>query len=241
MRPFYLPLLAVAALLVGCHKDQEAPEAVAFDTSGRYHAGPTILATNPITMYTRSGAVTNPTVVDRYLARRPWAADFFSRTDANPGNAVSLTLTFRSLNRATVTVTGPNNYLDSVRADVSVAADYLVLKQLDTLSALLPLNTSCMSRAGQLSEALRQLQDDKTCVALPAVTGYSQSCKVRAVRQLKSRAGQPYIPLLSTLVQTGTCQTAVSNQWNSLSTAPLSQLAAGDTVLVQERELPLLR
>ena len=88
-------------------------------------------------------------------------------------------------------------------------------------------------------------QPTKRCVALPPATGYSRLCRFRPVRLLKMNAGQLFVPQLSWLVQSGqqyaSCGYAASGSWNLFNTGILNQLTAGDTLVVQERAIALLK
>ncbi|RAK65847.1 hypothetical protein [Hymenobacter edaphi] len=240
-----LPSLAVAAalLLANCSggtNDDFSPRAILYDATGRYHAGPTIYASSPILILTQNGVINDKPRVDRFLARRPWAAGYFSHTDVPVGNA-TLTLTFRGANQATIT-TGTPTAVDSFRTEITEREpDYLVLRQLDTARVMKPITTGCMTRVNQLAEAVLQTRHDQTCQAMSPVTGYSQYCQVRRVRVLKARKKDLTIPLVSCLVQSGSCQSAYTGEWNLLNESVQSLLGAGDTVVVQEREIQLLR
>ncbi|GAB3832372.1 hypothetical protein [Hymenobacter jeollabukensis] len=238
-----LTLAATALLLTNCHdvpNESFDDLVIRYDATGRYHTGPTIYASSPILIYTQNGVINNKAQVDRFLARRPWAAGYFSHTDVPVGNT-TLTLTFRSANRATLTTTTPTS-VDSIRTEITDRTPgALLLRQLDTARVMMPITTGCMTRVNQLAEAVLQARHDKTCQAMPPVTGYSQYCQVRRVRVLKARAKDLSIPLFSYLVQSGGCQTAYTGEWNMLSETLPSLLGTGDTVVVQEREIPLLR
>ena len=228
-------LLTVVAFLVGCQKDTER---ISYSLSGKYTAENTLRATNPIAMYTMAGQVNNAAIVTSFLAKRPMLNSYFSATDATIPGGNTLTLTFRANNQATLLTTSPS-YTDSIRAEVTdQQLASLRLQQVDSVNILGSSSYSC-TRVAELSEYIKEVYPGKRCRALPLVSGYSQLCKVRPVRVVGAHGSQLYVPYFSWFVQAGGCTLAYSGEWNMFNRAVLSHLAAGDTIVVQEREVAL--
>jgi hypothetical protein len=235
MKQHYYLLLTAAVLLTGCRKDEER---ISYDLSGTYTAENTLRAANPIAMYTSAGQVTNAAVITRFLAKRQNLSDYFSATDIAIPSNTTLRLVFRANNRATLLTTAPN-YSDSIRTEVTdqqVAS--LRLQNLDSVTTLPGASYSC-SKVSELADYIKEVYPGKRCRLLPPASGYSQICKQRPVRVVGAHGSQLYVPYFSWLVQANGCFIAYSGEWNIFNRAVLSHLAAGDTVVVQEREIAL--
>jgi hypothetical protein len=234
---FYL-LLTGVVLLGGCGKDKEAPPTWA----GRFQAGSAISATD-IMLYTSAGRVDTKPLVDKFLARRKDLATYFSRVDVPIPAAYSLTLAFRGNNRVTVLSKSPTG-TDSILTEItSQSPQRLVLANMDSVN--IP-RSAPQGRAAQLSSLMEGEQPGQRCLSLPYVSGtYSQYCRVRPIRVITSRDGKLFLPQLSWLVQTAGAYwgfySAYSGVQNTFNTAVISQLAAGDTLVVQAREVPLIK
>ena len=233
-QPYYL-LLALGGLLTSCQKDKER---ISYDLSGAYTAENTLRAANPIAMYTSAGQVNNAAVITRFLAKRQNLSDYFSATDVAIPSNTTLRLVFRANNRATLYTTAPN-YSDSTRSEVTdqqIAS--LRLQNLDSIMVLSGTGYAC-NRVSDLSDYIKEINPGRRCLAAPTTTGYSRYCRIRPVHVVGARGSQLYVPYFSWLIQTGGCYTAYSGEWNMFNRAVLSHLAAGDTVVVQEREIAL--
>ncbi|MBW3131063.1 hypothetical protein [Hymenobacter profundi] len=81
-----LRILAFSTVILsGCEKEKDEPLLV---LSGEYYSENTILAANPIMMYTNKGVVKDQQVINRFLLHRPWSKNSFSQTDtAIPNNS----------------------------------------------------------------------------------------------------------------------------------------------------------
>ncbi|MBF9222094.1 hypothetical protein [Hymenobacter ruricola] len=245
MKHLFYPLASGLFLLAACNKD--APEADRMVLTGDYQAGAT-LAAGPITLYTQNGPVTTPAVVDRYLARQPWAASTFSRTDAPISPTNTLTVLIRPNNQvyliSTKTASGRR---DTIKHDLTAQnSAYAVLAGRDSVSTLTTSSSTAVSRCALLAGQMEKELPVKRCVAVPIATGFSQQCKFRPIRLLKIDAGQLAIPQLGWLAQSGqplagTCGRAAGGAWNVFNTAVLNQLTAGDTLVVQERTIALTK
>jgi hypothetical protein len=235
MKQSYYLLLVAAVFLTGCGKDEER---ISYDLSGTYTAENTLRAANPIAMYTSAGQVTNTAVIARFLAKRQSLSDYFSATDVAIPSNTSLRLTFRANNRATLFTTAPN-YSDSIRTEVTdqqIAS--LRLQNLDSITTLPGTSYSC-KKISELADYIKEVYPGKRCRLLPNPFGYSQGCRQRPVRMIGAHGSQLYIPYFSWLVLADGCSLAYSGEWNMFNRAVLSHLAAGDTVVVQEREVAL--
>jgi hypothetical protein len=235
MKQPYYSLLVLGASLTSCQKDKER---ISYDLSGTYTAENTLRAANPITMYTSAGQVSNAAVITRFLAKRQNLSDYFSATDLAIPSNTTLRLAFRANNRATLLSTTPT-YSDSIRTEVTdqqVAS--LRLQNLDSVTILPGTSYSCQ-KVEELTGYIKEVYPGKRCRPLPTASGYSQFCRQRPVRMIGAHGDQLYVPYFSWLVSAGGCYIAYSGEWNMFNRAVLSHLAAGDTVVVQEREIAL--
>lgn len=231
---FYLLLLGVT-LLTGCGKDKETQPAL----EGSFQAGSVISAAD-ITMYTSAGRVDNRTLVDKFLARRKNLNNYFSPVDVPLPAAFSLTLAFRGNNRVTLLAKGPTS-TDSILTEItSQSPQRLVLANRDSVGFS---RNAAQSRTEQLSDLMLSEQPGQRCLYIGSGSGLSsQYCRVRPLQVITSHDGKLFLPQLSWLIQTGssygTSYWAYSGVRNTFNTAVLNQLIAGDTLVVQAREIP---
>lgn len=244
----HLYLLALGLVLVqGCgKKSDEAPLML----PGEYQTAATI-ATAEIRMYTKNGPVNNPQLVDKFINRRQLGTDYFSRTDVPLPSGGSIVLTINATNQATLVFTSPSTSAGSPPRITTVKAEvvqqtprYFVLAAMDSSSygvSNRPKN-ACETLAEQMSGVVAE----KKCVNVPDFSGYSKSCMYRFSRVISINDGKLFIPQYSWQVQSGaapgsTCSYAVGGSWNIFNPAILNQLAAGDTITVQERSVALIK
>lgn len=236
MKQCYFGLLAGLALLTGCHKDAAI---TSYTLSGKYVADNTLVAANSITMYTKNGQVTNQAVVTRFLARKQWLTSYFSPTDEPINTGSTLSLAFRANNRAALLTTAPG-YIDSIQTEVlDKQANTFILQNLDSVGYFGSATSGCSVRLAQLADYIKNFYPKKHCQNVSPATGYSQYCQQWPLRVVKVRDGQLFIPYYSWYVQANSCYLAYRAEWNTFNPAILNQLAAGDTVVVQEREIRL--
>ena len=230
--------LAGTLLLAGCHKDKEAE--VAPDLTGTYTASATVRAAHPIVLYTKDGQVNDQNLINRFLKRQPsFFAEYFSATDQTPNTGAITQLAFRGNGRATL-LTSYSSYKDSVLTKVVARpAGGLLLQYVDTTGVYTNIGLPCDTRINALAVYVRNFNAPTQCTALNPATGYSQYCRINPIRLVGVRDGQPFIPYLSWCLRIGTCSFAQGGEWNTFNPAILSRLVAGDTLVVQEREIAL--
>ena len=242
MKNSYASLVGLLALAGCISNSSEEPQ---FELAGEYRTTGTIVATNPVIMYTRTGPVNNPMLVDNFIRRRLGSSSgYFSRTDVALTDNRSLTLTIDAQNKATLVSTYLTNSQTTRATLGSRNPQYFVLARVDTAAILTP--TGSPNRCAQLFEQGQLLQPTKRCQALPPATGYSQQCKFQPLSAVTIRNNQLYLPYLSVFVSgsqpaSGTCSAGTGGAANYFNPALVNQLAASDTLVVQERELPLTK
>ena len=239
MKRYLYPFLCGVLAMISCGKDKKAPLVL----SGSYQSGPTTLVATPIRMYTEKGEVNNPALMDHFLYRHFRTSGPFSRIDIPPGPRV-FTLAIRSNKRATLTNTNvaPG---DSIQAEVlAQELSSFVLANLDSVDVLSA--GGAPTRCDQLDELIGNTHRGKHCIALPATTGYRFNCRIRPVRLVTIKGSQLVIPLFNYVITAGypapnNCEIVRAEEWNTFNPAILNQLVAGDTLVVQEQQIPLTK
>jgi hypothetical protein len=242
MKKYLYSVVLSTICLVGCGKNEEAPLIV----EGKYQADNTILAANPITMYTKDGRVDNQLVVNKFFNHHSWAQPFFSSSDIhNPGTS-SLTIDIRSNKHAAI-VSNSSNRVDSIRVEVtSQESNYLILSEVDSSAMNLPYYSFREVHLHEIESQMQSVIPKKKCYNVPAYLNYSQACQYRFLRLLTIKEGKLFVPQFSYLIQTnqmnsGVNSIAYSRVWNTFNTSVLNKLIVGDTIVVQEREVALLK
>jgi hypothetical protein len=231
---FYLFLSSVI-LLAGCSKDKENQLVL----EGNFQAGSAISAAD-IRMYTSTGQVNNQSLVDNFLARHKNQATYFSRVEVPLPSTFSLTLAFRVNNRVTLLSKGATS-TDSILTEItSQSPQRLVLATIDSVNMPHP---TPQNRAELLSAQMVGERSGQRCFNVSISSGtYSQYCRERIIRVITRHDGNLFLPQLSWLIQSsspyGSFGWAYSGVQNTFNTAVLNQLTAGDTLVVQAREIP---
>lgn len=235
---FYL-FLAGLGLLASCGKDKENQPVLAGSFQAEY-----VINTAPIMMYTSAGLVDNQALVDKFLVRRKKTLDdYFSRVDVPLPVTYSLILAFRGNNRVTLLSKGATS-TDSILTEItSQSSQRLILVHKDSVNIL---HNTPSNRITQLTELMQSEQPGQRCSNVPSSSSmYSQYCRVRPIRVIMSHGGKLFLPQLSWLIQTsntyGTSYSAYSRVQNTFNTSVLNQLVAGDTLIVQAREIPFVK
>lgn len=223
--------------MAGCSKDKETQPILA----GSFQAE-SVINTAPIMMYTNAGLVDNQALVDKFLARHTKGLDgYFSRVDVPIPTAYSFILAFRGNSQVTLLSKGAMS-TDSVLTEItSQSSQRLVLAEKDSITIF---RGTPSDRAEELSSLMQGEQPGQRCSNPPPSMPYihSQYCRVRPIRVITSHDGKLFLPQLSWLIQTSTTYRtsswAYSKVQNTFNTAVLNQLVAGDTLIVQAREVP---
>jgi hypothetical protein len=241
-----LYLLALGAtILTSCGSDKEDTP---FVLAGEYQTGTTLMATNPIAMYTKSGEVKNDRVIDSFLksSRLP-ISTYFSRTDVPFPSADTkpLKVIIQENGKATLVAVGPTG-TDSTKAEVTrQTPEYIIVSDIDSVGG--PSNPSSppLTRCYQFRDKIETFYPVKHCRPVSYTSGtYEYFCKFRTIRVIEIKDGQLFIPQLSWFVRSGRptdCSLVYSGEWNTFDTAILNQLVEGDTIVVQKRQVALLK
>ena len=240
MKQHYSFLFLLAVSLGSCGKDREDIPLV---LEGEYRADNVLLAANPIIMYTRNGRVDNPAAIDGFMKRNQWAGvTGFSRTNVDISSEATFTLAIRADNRATLVSRYQTSY-DTIKAEItSKAVNYFVLANADSIGPLLLSNAS--NPCVQFIQKVKLIYPGEQCKLLSPATGYGKSCKIRPVRIIGVKDRKLFIPQFSWLFKSSgpnSCGYSQLNEWNFFNTAAPAQLSSGDTLVIQERQIALLK
>jgi hypothetical protein len=239
LKPLFYPLaLGLLLALGGCGKDE--PAAAALVLTGTYESTATLRAAEPITMYTANGQVSNDALIDHFLVRCRATAGF-SRTD-QPAPTPPLRVAIAPSRQVTFTSSA-----DTLQANIiDQSAQHLLLAVGDSLSWPAPVLSST-DWCGRLAASVKRYYPAQRYVEAPAQAGtFVRYGIYRPVRMLTIRDGELYVPLFSWVVKAarpgqGMCYQYVGFEWNAFNPAVRTQLAAGDTIVVQGREVALRR
>ncbi|MEJ7666813.1 MAG: hypothetical protein WKG07_48575 [Hymenobacter sp.] len=143
---------------------------------GTYQPATTIIAANPIMLYTKEGRLDNPALLTRFLARRPRAgSENFARADVPIPYSASLTLTIAG-SRATLVTSSSPTKSDTIRAEIMARTDRsFVLAYLDSVGYAKP---SASNRCSSLSEQVASVRAGQRCRAVcppPAIRLFAKS------------------------------------------------------------------
>ena len=227
-------------LLAGCGKDP----GIELPSPGDYETGPTIVA-NSIVMYTKNGQVNNPQLVDKFLSGKQLGPPFFFRTDV-ANNDFFFKLTISTNSQATLVSQGLTNPVTKKAEITTRNPEYFVLTEVDSVS--ISSSNTYANRCSLLGQKLKTVNPVQRCKSLPLSTGYSQICKFRPVQVVTIRDGKFFLSVLSWMVQTGPsaatgsfCGLSSGGERNTFNPAMVTQLIDGDTIVVQQREIALLK
>ncbi|OWP63403.1 hypothetical protein CDA63_09365 [Hymenobacter amundsenii] len=245
----YSILIFLFILFSGCGKEEEIP----LNLEGEYRTGNTLLAANPIIMYTSSGRVDNQAVIDQFLKRvYPSNPSYFSRSNVTLPPDGAITLAIRANNRAVLMFNYQNQY-DPIETEItSREVNYFVLTNMDStgFGPIIQVN-SYPNACEQFAQSVNLVHPGRRCRPVSVVAGtFDKVCKERPVRVIRIRDRKLFIPQFSWLFTNtyispsggkSLCGQAQSNQWNLLDPAAPGKLRSGDTLVVQERQVELLK
>ncbi|MCI1188967.1 hypothetical protein MON38_16210 [Hymenobacter sp. DH14] len=240
MKQLFYSLGLSIALLAGC-KDK-AEEEPRFEATGTYTITTAPVA-GAVRMFTRAGEVSNAPLIRRF-AERNYSGLLYSPGAVSP--YLSGELAFAGNGQATLTTTA--SQMGSVVATTLVcditsqtSKSLVLTSRLPTVAYTPTAPNACYS----IVRDIKGVAPVYTCTALSPSTGYSGQCESKPVYVLNLRGTQPSLALLSYIFSAAnagqTCSLGYRNDFNTFNTALPGRLNAGDTLVVQESELPLVK
>lgn len=245
MRLNFYKFVTIGILLCSCSKSkEEAPLVLA----GEYQTDNTIVAANPIMVYTKNGPVNNQQLIDG-LIRRQGLTYRFSRTDVPVNYNAELNIIIDANNHARLIDkynNGGTQYTSTFTASVTTQLPrYFVLANNDSATFLNGYTYGSQNQCTLLADKIKTVYPARNCKNLPPTTGFSQVCKFRPFRVITIRDGKLFLPYFTWLVksnqQAASCTIAYVGETNTFNPAVINQLATGDTIVAQVREIALLK
>ncbi|MFD2720901.1 hypothetical protein ACFST9_19430 [Hymenobacter monticola] len=230
-----LSYLFFSGMLLLCACKKEPKEEALPSLEGTYESTPTILAINPIVMYTVNGAINNQTVIEKFMRRNSVTPNplLFSISNITDPNGVLYTLTISPDNKATIVskhsfIINTTNY-----AIISRSSEVIHLLAIDSAAAR---RYDITSRCAMLNESIPAVRTPERCQ--PVAPG--SFCKFRATTLISIVNGQLLAPQLGYYVKLQQspntyCSLGSGGLWNKFNSSIVNQLISGDTLLVQER------
>jgi hypothetical protein len=241
MKKYCYTLLAGSILFCGCSKEKETPV-----LEGEYQTGTTIESA-PIQLFTKDGLVDNQAIVDRFLTRRPWSTSYFSRVNVAVPNGSSLMLTIQS-NKKALLVSKYGTSTDTLKAVFTSQTDqYLVLSHVDSIRTPILNRIPYPSRCQQLADKIKTEYPGKHDYPIALVSGTQEYfSKVRPIEVIAIKKDKLFLPQFSWSVESSgaygsKCGISSSRERNVFNKAVINQLVIGDTIVVQERMVELVK
>ena len=222
-------LPALVVLLFACSKNNSG------NVNGTYQSNGTMSVT-PARMYVAGGAVITDTSVTGPYARR------FNMPSVHPGlgfliGASSATMPFTY--KLTIDDLQGTIYFENeppAAVDIRHTPDLLLLARRDSSTYFYP---NPDDRCAQLLRHVLLDHSDSTCYTMPLPTFTDRYCKYRDVFPLSAAGPALNLPTMVLAISGNGCSRNLFNAWGRFNTALAAELQAGDTILVQERTLPL--
>ncbi|WP_426060817.1 hypothetical protein [Hymenobacter sp. B1770] len=228
-------------LVSGCSK-RNSIEGPQFEATGTYTVSITPEA-GPMRMFTQTGEIQNDALIRRYFERQ-FAGLPIKTGVIPPFLAAELAFTSPSeaiLNTTTSTSGTPQS------SSVPLTFSGLTIERAVLTSKNPRPFTTPSSNSSKCTNIVRDIQGVSpvyACTALPPSTGFGSQCEFKPVYVLNLRGEKASLAVMffyfSATVSGGSCGTG-GNLFNVLNAALPGRIAAGDTLVVQEAELPLIR
>jgi hypothetical protein len=234
-------------LLAGCSKEKSP-----FVIAGEYETG-TVIQPAPIQLFTKDGLIDNPQVVDKFLRQKFWKSVAFSRTD-EPYSGSALKLRIEADKRAFL-ISNTGTRVDTIKAFLTSQTDrYLVLSYADSVTGGVPIIKPMPGQQSPCELIASKIRSESEGVHYYPVAYASGTAAyvatVRPILVIAIKNGQLFLPQFSWIIAsthvissnpypvTATCGMAKDKERNVFNPAVVNQLTVGDTIVVQERDIP---
>ncbi|MCR5886993.1 hypothetical protein LRS06_04215 [Hymenobacter sp. J193] len=242
--PICVLLALFSVLLTNCTNDPEQEEDL---RQGDYISTGT-RTIKPAVMYTSSGKTTDVAIISAHLKRKKQEG-MFELSTGSETHSTFLALHFASPTavRLSEISTATKDTTDTMPTEVvSYSSTDMVLAQLDSVMVINPDNYP-NADCGRIAKQVPLYKPTYHCRPVSIISGsWGYACRYRPLFPIQITKGQLSVVHTSWLMTAYTsssysCGTGFGNQWNSLNPAVINQLQVGDTLVVQERETPLVR
>ena len=240
MKKYFYSLIMSALCLAGCSKEK-----VPLALDGTYQLGPVVSAANPIKLFTKDGSTDDPTLINRFLARRQYVINttLFARADAPSPYTNPITLTIAGSRAALIVNRATPTKFDTTKAEITGRTDRsFVVLGFDSTT----FGDRDGSHCATLIEQMHSPHGGYRCVKLPPASGFSSYCMGRPMWVIALKDGKLFAPQLSWFLQVSSplvkaCNYSYTREWDLFNPAVQSQMIAGDTLVVQEWEIAFLK
>lgn len=238
---------ALIGLLMSCSEDNQQEETM---VSGTFNDINTFNV-SPAELYTQKGKIINQEEIAFFVNRKGLSNSFFVNGVTKLQKDIDYTLLVREDHTAELKRDQPGS---SFRASISNLQDRrFIITGTDSITSLVgsagtPLgyvsNPYSVSTCGTNLQ-IGSLTPSKRCVPIPNFGGaYTERCTYLPIAFIEvENANTLFIPTLSYYFTQGhgsqRCTFGLNNSWNVLNSEFYKQLASGDTVLVQKKQIIL--
>ena len=233
--------VALLALLTSCEKDPDPT----IQVEGAYETSNTIVP-GPIQLYTSGGRrITDQQVIKSFIRRRH-AEEYFLFGNQTIPDSSSIEVLFQPADKVILSFKQPNQKERVVETEITARTQEQLTLTTVAESKFFKTTDSPSSYCAELGDKIKTVYPELNWQAVSHAGGYSGSyCTGRETRVLTLRNGKPVLTLMSWAVLAygsfGGCSSAYNNEWNTFNTSLPAQLGSKDTVMVQTKEIALLK
>ncbi|RYZ18205.1 MAG: hypothetical protein EOO16_23015 [Chitinophagaceae bacterium] len=231
MKKFSIPaltLLLLAGAQFACKKSNTG------DLNGTYQSNGA-MSVGPLRMYVSGSVLTDTSVTGPY-ARRYVTGNLDPSMGFLPG-ASSATMPFTY--KVTINNLEGTIFFEGqapVTVDIRHTPERLLLAARDSSAYYY---NSSDDRCGQLLRRVTLDHSDSACYVMPVSSLSNSYCRYRDVFPLEVAGSTLNVPTMILAINSNGCVRRLINAWGRFDPAVATMLQAGDTILVQERTLPL--
>ncbi|MDF7810253.1 hypothetical protein [Hymenobacter sp. YC55] len=233
--------VALLTLLTSCEKD---PDPI-IQLEGTYETSNTIVP-GPIQLYTMGGRrITDQQVIKSFIKRRR-AEEYFLFGNQTIPDSSSIEVQFQPAGKVILSFKQPNQNAKVVETEITARTQEQLTLTTLAESRFFKTTDGPSNHCTELGDKIKTVYPELNWQAVSSASGYSGSyCTGRETRVLTLKNGKPVLTLLSWAVLAygnfGGCSSAYNNEWNTFNTALPAQLGSKDTVMVQTKEIALLK
>lgn len=243
--PFMLKRLSIGvsllALLTSCEKGPDPT----IQLEGSYETSNTIVP-SPIQLYTTGGRrITDQQAIKSFIKRRH-AEEYFLFANQTIPDSSSIELRFQPANKVTLSFKQPNQSARVIETEITARTQEQLTLTTVAESSFFKTTDGPSNHCAELGDKIKTVYPVLNWQAVSHASGYSGSyCTGRETRVLTLKNGKPVLTLMSWAVLAygnfGGCSSAYNNEWNTFNTSLPTQLGSKDTIMVQTKEVALIK
>ncbi|UOQ67269.1 hypothetical protein MUN86_05095 [Hymenobacter volaticus] len=233
--------VSLLALLTSCEKDQDPT----IQLEGRYETSNTIVP-GPIQLYTTGGRrITDQRVIQSFIQRRH-VEEYFLSANQTISDSSSIEVQFVSADKVRLSFKRPKHNDKVIETEITARTQEQLTLTTLAESKFFKTTDGPSNHCAELGDKIKTVYPVLNWQAVSSASGYSGSyCTGRETRVLTLKNGKPVLTLMSWAVLAygnfGGCSSAYNNEWNTFNTSLPAQLGSKDTVMVQTKEIALLK